>query len=333
VRSALLLAAIATVTASSTAAETTISRPYVGLTYIATESEMPRPVRAHVLQIDLSAPGVHVMLTPPRGDRETTRETTAAFVERMHAQAGINAHFFLPFPSPDPTAWLIGLAASEGRVYSVCESPEQSFALVANAPAINIDRRNHASVVHCAVDPGAGRAIPRLIEEDVEPWTMLAGSAQIVTDGAVTIPEYRDADHPGAALTAGSARNFANGNSWYDVVTARSAIGISRDGRTLTLFTVDARGGSTGMTVGEVAQTLVDQYDVWNALNIDGGGSTSLALADPATGAVRLVNTSSDNPTGRLVGSSLIVFAQPRAKTLPSATEPPSASALFSVRR
>jgi hypothetical protein len=313
-RALLLVCLIAILpTAPTTQAQVSRSQPYDGLTYVEmVDASRASPIRAHVLQIDLSAPGVRVMLTPPSGDRETTRETTAAFVERMHAQAGINAHFFLPFPSPDATAWLIGLAASEGRVYSACESPEQSFALVANAPAINIDRENRASVVHCARDAGGDRAIPRLIEEDVEPWTMLAGSAQIVTDGVVTMPAYRDDGHPDAALTPGSARNYATGNSWYDVVTARSAIGISRDGRTLTLFTVDARGGSAGMTVGEVAQSLIDQYGVWNALNLDGGGSTSLALADPATGTVRLVNTSSDNPSGRAVGSSLIVFARPR---------------------
>ena len=93
-------------------------------------------------------------------------------------------------------------------------------------------------------------------------------------------------------------------------MTARSAIGLSKDGRTLTLFTVDARGGSVGMTVGEVAAWLVDKYQVWNGLNLDGGGSTSLVLADPVTGRARLVNTSSDNPSGRAVGSSLAVFAE-----------------------
>jgi hypothetical protein len=50
---------------------------------------------------------------------------------------------------------------------------------------------------------------------------------------------------------------------------------------------------------------------VWNALNVDGGGSTSLVLADPATGKAALVNTSSDNPNGRAVGSTLAVFARP----------------------
>jgi exopolysaccharide biosynthesis protein len=110
-------------------------------------------------------------------------------------------------------------------------------------------------------------------------------------------------------LTPGSPRNYNNALSWYDAINARSAIGISRDGRTLTLFTVDAQGDSKGMTIGEAASMLIGTYGVWNALNIDGGGSTSLVLTDPVSGVPTLVNHSSDNPAGRSVGSSLAVFA------------------------
>jgi len=49
----------------------------------------------------------------------------------------------------------------------------------------------------------------------------------------------------------------------------------------------------------------------WNALNLDGGGSTSMAMEDPETHRPVLLNTSSDGSgLGRSVGSSLAVFAQ-----------------------
>ncbi len=121
-----------------------------------------------------------------------------------------------------------------------------------------------------------------------------------------------DPEHPDGALLSGGARSYSNANSWYGVATARTAIGLSRDNRTLTLFTVDVRGGSRGMHVNEVADVLVRDFGVWNALNLDGGGSTSLAMVDPVTGVAALVNASSDNPAGRAVGSSLAVFARPR---------------------
>jgi len=59
-------------------------------------------------------------------------------------------------------------------------------------------------------------------------------------------------------------------------------------------------------------EMLRRDYDVWDALNLDGGGSTSMAMEDPATHVASIVNVSSDNPDGRSVGSSLAVFAPPR---------------------
>lgn len=63
------------------------------------------------------------------------------------------------------------------------------------------------------------------------------------------------------------------------------------------------------MTVGEVADLLVRDYGVYNALNLDGGGSTTMAMENPVTRADEIVNVSSDNPGGRSVGSNLAVFA------------------------
>ncbi len=64
------------------------------------------------------------------------------------------------------------------------------------------------------------------------------------------------------------------------------------------------------MTVGEVADVLIRE-GVWDALNLDGGGSTTLAIESPISKTARIVNVSSDNPNGRPVGSNLAVFALP----------------------
>lgn len=283
-----------------------VTHPYAGVTYVDRTETAPRPVHMHVVQIELEAPGVRFELSAPNGPRETVRQTTLDFLEAERAQIAINAHFFLPFPSADTTAWLVGIAASDGRVFSAFETPDPRYAIVADAPGLNIDRTNRASIVHRDASAADGSHV----RERVELWTTVSGSAQIVTDGAATVPLYRDAEHPAGLLLPGGPRSYSNASSWYDVSAARTAIGLSRDAATLTLFTVDARGGSAGMPVGEVARVLVADYGVWNALNLDGGGSTSLAMRNPATGGASLVNTSSDNPAGRPVGSSLAVFAR-----------------------
>ena len=259
--------------------------PFRGVTHITRTETVPRSVTMHIVTIDLSTPGLRFKLTPPGGTRETRRQTTLAFLNQERAQIALNAHFFLPFPSADLNADLIGLAASEGKVYSKCEQPVQSYALVANAPAINFDRENRATIVHCEDEP-AGL------------WNTLSGSAQIVTNGVVTIPVYKDATHPNGQLTANA--DYSNARSWYDLPRARTAIGLTRDSRTLVLFTVEAgrNGETSGMTVGEAANLLLKDYGVYNALNLDGGGSTSLAV-----GGTRVT------AGAREVGSSLVVFA------------------------
>src|SRR5262249_21057471 len=159
--------------------------------------------------------------TAPGGTLETIRQTTLNFLNSEHAQAAINSHFFLPFPSSSPDAMLIGLAASSGNVYSAFEAPVQSYALVTDAPAINIDRDNHASVVHRDTSFPDGKHVL----ENVTLWNAVAGSAQIVTNGAKTIPSYIDAQHPTGLLTPGGPQSYSNSMSWYSLVNARTAIG------------------------------------------------------------------------------------------------------------
>lgn len=293
--------------AATTPPEWQQTQPFVGITYAARNVTEPRPLRMHVAQIDLRAPGIRFKVSPPGGDREVIRQSTLDFLKQERAQVAINGHFFLPFPSDDRTAWAIGLGASEGRVFSAFEIPAQSYALVAFAPALNIDRDNRATIVH--FDPGFDDRTH--VREKVELWNVVAGSSQIVTEGVDSVPVYRDDNHFDGELEPGGPNDYSNAKAWADVATARTAIGLSRNRQTLTLFTVDVRGGSEGMTLSEVAAVLIREFGVFDALNLDGGGSTTMAMEDPSQGPT-IVNVSSDNPLGRAVATSLAVFAYRR---------------------
>src|SRR5882724_12434059 len=165
-------------------ADQIVTNPFVGVTIIARTEISPRPESMHIVEIDLNAPGIGFELTPLGGTLETVQQTTLSYLNQEHAQLAINAHFFLPFPSSDPNAMLIGLAASNGNVYSAFEAPVQSYAIVTNAPALNIDPSNHASIVHD--DPG--HADGRHVLENVTLWNTVAGSARIITNGMKTVP-------------------------------------------------------------------------------------------------------------------------------------------------
>ena len=290
------------------AATETITFPFQGVTLISRTEYLPRPVTLHVALIDLTAPGVRFKLTPPGGTRDALRQTTREFLEQERAQLAINAHFFVPFPSADPNANLVGLAASEGWVYSPFESQpvargqaDQSFAIVRYAPALNLDAQNRARLVHRSWFD------PRRVRERVRLWNALAGSAQIVRRGRPSLPAY------GWLGRLQRGLGFSNRNSWYDLPRGRTAIGLTADRRTLVLFTVNGRDDGGGLTVREMAAWLIRDYRVYEALNLDGGGSTTMVIQDPPTGLGRILNLPGDHPRGRSVGSNLAVFALPPA--------------------
>lgn len=265
-------------------AETVTDTPYAGVTHIRHSEVGSRNATAHVVVIDLLQPGLRFLVSPPGGSRETVRQTTLEFLREQHAQVAINAHFFEPFPSEDRDAFLVGVAASEGNAYSDFETPRQSYAILANAPGLNIDAANGARIVH--------------LGDRSQLFNAVAGSAQIVTAGSKSIPTYGP-----EGLAPGGPNNYSSADSWYERVNARTVIGLTRDARRLVLLVVDRA------TVGEAADFLIANYAVWDALNLDGGGSTSLAMEDPVTHEGRLLNTPSEVPQGRAVGSSFAVFA------------------------
>jgi hypothetical protein len=333
-------------------AQPVVTHPFPGITYIKRTDSLlpfqcpgcgaptpnPRLARMNILLIDLTNPAIHFKLTPPGQDLpavlpgsttpgwpvvpfEVVRQRTLDFLNDSHAQAAINSHFFAPFPVPGGSsqsayAYVIGLAASRGNVYSAFETPIQNYAIVTDSPAVNIDAANNAGIVHR--DPSF--ADGRHVLENVQLWNALSGSAQIVTSGVTTIPQYKDATHPDELLTPVPPYSRA-GRHWYDLGNARAAIGLTQDAKTLVLFTVDGTNGGHGMQVGEVADLLRNDFGVWNALNLDGGGSTTMAMEDPVTHVRSLVNSPSDNPP-RAEASNLAVYSDGVAPVTVAAVSP-----------
>ncbi len=281
--------------------------PYNGVTLITRTNTVPRSVILHLVRIDLTAPGIRFKLSPPAGGRDTLRQTTLEFLTQERAQLAINAHFYLPFGTPEVEANLAGFAVSEGVAYSPFEPQplgtnyaDQSYAILPYAPALNLDRCNRASILtHDVASPD-----PWQFQQTASLWTAVAGSAQIITEGRKTIPTYT-----GAPTGLNPINGYSDLYSWYDALRARTIIGLSQDRKTLFFFTVDEIGGSLGMTLGEAADLLIGDYQVYDAINLDGDGSTTLAMEDPGTGTGRIVNNCSGGPLGRSVGSSLAVFA------------------------
>lgn len=88
----------------------------------------------------------------------------------------------------------------------------------------------------------------------------------------------------------------------------RTAVASSQDGKQLILVTVDGRQSSSiGMTQLELAQ-FMKEIGAWNALNLDGGGSTTMAARPLGENSVQVMNSPSDGMP-RSISTAIGVFS------------------------
>ncbi len=90
-------------------------------------------------------------------------------------------------------------------------------------------------------------------------------------------------------------------------LAARTGAGVSRDGRHMYLVVADTgRGRSTGLTVAELSRLLA-MLGADDAVNLDGGGSTTLALRAPGEPQATVRNVPSGSAE-RAVANGIGVF-------------------------
>lgn len=119
-------------------------------------------------------------------------------------------------------------------------------------------------------------------------------------DGHVTLRDgVTELPSDTAFAVSGNAMVLANGEptrSATDVIRhPRSAVGLSADGKTLLILAIDGRqeGHSRGVTLAELAR-IFQSFGAASAINLDGGGSSSMVVRDPATGVHTIVNQPSE---------------------------------------
>ena len=221
----------------------------------------PRPIVAHVVTIDLRDPGISFLVTPldPSWGGVIRAQTTSQFLVRHGAQLAINGDFFLPWWSDGPTDFyphegeptdVLGAAVSGKDAYGYRVTPYS---------ALVIGRRNAASIVEVK-DPF----------EALPPAEMVLSGKQIIVDGGAITP---------ACTTPGQAK----------ATHPRIAAALDRAGDHLILFVIDGRqpGYSEGATLEDLARIVID-HGGFRAVNLDGGGSSTLVIEDGRGGATPL---------------------------------------------
>lgn len=254
-------------------ADAPVERPYPAVAYAHEEITSPAPQRIHVARIDLSHPDVKVRAAAGGADPDgagpwqTTLMRPTDVAEREGFDVVINGDFFAHLSGKDAEgaaalkefrggipAKVSGPAVTGGKLWGPTTKPRASFL---------IDRRKRPAIA-VVQDPPADAA------------EVVAGSDVIVRNGKNVAPP-------------GLKPGFARGPH------PRTAVGIADEGKTLLLIVVDGRkkGVATGMSLSELADVML-KHGAKQAVNLDGGGSSVLAIRDPQTGAMRIRNTPSD---------------------------------------
>ncbi|HSQ31999.1 MAG TPA: phosphodiester glycosidase family protein [Gemmatimonadaceae bacterium] len=245
------------------------------------------PWAIHELQIDLDrcyTPRAVKGVARAVG-REKTSVLLAHLADSERVVGGVNGDFFsLTAPAGVP----VGMLVTRGRV--VTRPGLQPAVALDSAGLVRIARFHDASDRRQAHVVDSVSAAIRL--QPFYPPEAVGGRPLLVRDSLI-VADVDTTGQPG----------FATGRH------PRTAAGVARNGKRLILVVVDGRQKpySDGMTLRELANLML-AFGARDALNLDGGGSTTMVHADPDSGGrLRVANRPSDKEGERPVGDALAV--------------------------
>ena len=256
---------------------------FQGIEYAELANDKPRDMVVQAMRIDTSTPGLELVTTPANGDRplETDGQTTRAFLEEHDLSVAVNTHFFDPCCNrvPGEAKDLIGLSIAQG------------------------------SMVSPPTDPGQPDAIT--FAQDLTPEVLRSLDEQ--SSVVITVPRHAIAGR--MVLVRGQLD--VGQDAFSTARHPRTLVGLSDNLRFIYLVTIDGRqpGFSTGASLAE-SSAIMHHLGAWHAINVDGGGSTTMVVQDP-DGASQLVNSPSGGAE-RVVGSNLGFRALPLQPRVPS---------------
>jgi hypothetical protein len=234
---------------------------YDGVTYYRKVYLTPRVNMIHVIVIDLHVKGTQFIVTPPDNadGAPLNARTTSQFLVERGLQIAINGDGFYPWWSRSPLDYYphVGNPVTPlGYTASRGKVYVRGDEVdITQEPTLYISKRNSLSMV---VRPG-------------NVFNAISGDRLLVKNGNPE-PDLDDSD-----------------------IDPRTAIGYNRNGRKLILVVVDGRQPfySEGMTLAELAELMSD-LGAHYAMNLDGGGSSTMVVAGEA-GEPVILNSPIDN--------------------------------------
>ena len=220
---------------------------FQGIEYERIVHNSPRPLMLHIVTVDLAAPGIGFLVTPQQKDpdgKETLADTVPGFLEKYGLKVAINGSFFYPMYVHHPFDYAPRVGEGVNAVGIVISEGDRYSAVEAGWAALCIVSPHQITIEEsgdCPANTVQG----------------LAGDRQFVKDGQFVARTDRQELFP------------------------RTVVALDRAGETLWMVAVDGRqfGYSEGIMLAELAAELIAR-GAYQALNLDGGGSTTLAVEE-----------------------------------------------------
>ncbi len=258
---------------------------FAGAVYDREVRRLPRPLVLHIVTVDLATSGLRFLVTPPDkpGAALPLRgRTTSVFLQETGADLAINGDFYYPWTSNT----MLDYYPHAGDGVTV-----QGYASSNGVPYGDNTKRWQLPALCFTAD---GTATIRIVKRgETPPHNAIGGNLFLLKNAQVTRESEADTK-PGP----------------------RTAAALDRSGRRLILLLVDGRqaGYSEGVTAKELA-LLLQERGGYTAINLDGGGSTTLAVRDKR-GAPRVLNSPINHfyfpGEERVVANHLALFAAPQ---------------------
>jgi hypothetical protein len=219
---------------------------FQGITYQREVYDQPRLNVIHHITVDLTAPGLDFVVRPGTPGEPQPLQFTSAFLAEYDLQLAINANFFSRPEEGDGLFDSLYLPGQPGIARGLVIAEGVTYATEPTYfPGLYFTAENAISFEY----PPA------------EPWNAISGNHMLVRYGERAV-------HP--------VTNERGG------IHPRTAIGIDSTSTILTIVIVDGRqpGYSEGLSMWELSDLLIE-YGAEYALNLDGGGSSTLVVQGP----------------------------------------------------
>lgn len=217
----------------------------------------PRMMIAHIVTVDLTCKNINVLVTPPeKGDKDNLLRA------RTTSQFAKEFEVQVAINGDGFTPWT---ANNIFDYYPHVGDPIQPNGFAASRGREYGEVKGPTLFINTSKDATFGEAYRKV-------YNALSGMSWLVKDKQ-PVPDLND------TRTA-----------------PRTAIGLDGPGTKLIMIVIDGRQPlySEGATVQEMAELMLF-YGGDNAINLDGGGSSTLVIQDPQTGLYKVLNSPIDN--------------------------------------